>query len=44
MSGSFAHAGHWLVNAAYLAPLFILVGVIVRGKLQDQRADRSEET
>ena len=43
MSGPFAHAGHWLVNAAYVAPLLILVVVIGWGKLQDRRADRGDE-
>jgi hypothetical protein len=33
-----AHAGHWLVNLAYIAPLIFLVGVIVAGKLRDRRA------
>jgi hypothetical protein len=41
----FAHAGHWLVSLAYIAPLIFLVGVILVGKLRDRRAgsdDRSE--
>jgi hypothetical protein len=33
-----AHAGHWLVNLAYIAPLIFLVGVILVGKLRDRRA------
>ncbi len=33
-----AHAGHWLVSAAYLAPLVFLVGVILVGKVRDRRA------
>jgi hypothetical protein len=33
-----AHAGHWLVSVAYLAPLVFLVGIIVHGKLRDRRA------
>ena len=40
-----AHAGHWLVSVAYLAPLVFLVGVIVAGKIRDRRArpgDRPE--
>jgi hypothetical protein len=32
-----AHAGHWLVSVAYLAPLVFLVGIIVHGKLRDRR-------
>lgn len=38
MSVAFAHAGHWLVNAAYVAPLLFLVGVIVWGKLKDRHS------
>jgi hypothetical protein len=34
----FAHAGHWLVSAAYIAPLIFLVGVILVGKVRDRRA------
>ena len=40
-----AHAGHWLVTVAYIAPLVFLVGVILFGKLRDRRTgpgDRSE--
>ena len=33
-----AHAGHWLVSLAYIAPLVFLVGVIVVGKIRDRRA------
>ena len=32
-----AHAGHWLVSLAYIAPLIFLVGVIVVGKIRDRR-------
>jgi hypothetical protein len=38
----FAHAGHWLVSLAYVAPLLILVGVILVGKVRDRREDRTE--
>ncbi len=34
----FAHAGHWLVSLAYIAPLIFLVGVILVGKVRDRRA------
>ena len=34
----FAHAGHWLVSLAYIAPLLVLVGVIVVGKIRDRRS------
>ena len=33
-----AHAGHWLVSLAYVAPLIVLVGVILVGKIRDRRA------
>jgi hypothetical protein len=33
-----AHAGHWLVSLAYIAPLIFLVGVILVGKVRDRRA------
>ena len=32
-----AHAGHWLVSVAYIAPLIFLVGVIIVGKIRDRR-------
>jgi hypothetical protein len=38
----FAHAGHWLASLAYIAPLLILVGVILVGKVRDRRAERSD--
>ena len=31
-----AHAGHWLVNLLYLAPVIFIVVVIVREKLKDR--------
>ena len=34
----FAHAGHWLVSLAYIAPLIFLVGVILVGKVRDRRS------
>ncbi len=37
-----AHAGHWLVNLAYIAPLIFLVGVIVVGKIRDRRAGSTD--
>jgi hypothetical protein len=37
-----AHAGHWLVNLAYIAPLVFLVGVIVVGKIRDRRSGTSD--
>jgi hypothetical protein len=32
----FAHAGHWLAQLAYLAPLIILVVVLVVGRVRDR--------
>jgi hypothetical protein len=39
----FAHAGHWIVGVAYMAPLIFLVGVILVGKIRDRRAGSDEE-
>jgi len=41
MIGPFAHAGHWLVNVAYLAPLIFLIAIIGWGKLKDRRNQRA---
>jgi len=38
-----AHAGHWLVSLAYMAPLVFLVGVIVVGKIRDRRAGPGDQ-
>jgi len=35
-----AHAGHWLAQVAYLAPLVVLVAVLVLGKLRERRDRR----
>ena len=37
-----AHAGHWLVQIAYLVPLIVLVGVLVAGKLRERRERRRD--
>jgi uncharacterized membrane protein YtjA (UPF0391 family) len=34
----FAHAGHWLAQIAYLAPLVLLVVMIVVGRVRERRA------
>jgi hypothetical protein len=39
----FAHAGHWLLSLAYLAPLLVLLGVVAVGKVKDRRAGVSGE-
>jgi len=36
-----AHAGHWLAQLAYLAPLVFLVGALVYGKWKARREARS---
>ena len=38
----FAHAGHWLVSLAYVAPLLFLIGIILVGKVRDRREERTE--
>jgi hypothetical protein len=35
-----AHAGHWLAQLAYLAPLVLLVALLVHGKLRARRERR----
>ena len=40
----FAHAGHWLVQLIYLVPLFVLVGVIMAGRIRDRRERAEEQT
>jgi uncharacterized membrane protein YtjA (UPF0391 family) len=40
MTPPLAHAGHWLAQIAYLAPLVLLVAMIVVGKLRERRARR----
>ena len=36
----FAHAGHWLVQAAYLAPLVVLVWILIANQLSERRERR----
>ena len=40
----FAHAGHWLVQVAYLLPLILLVAMLVLGKLRERRERRDDES
>ena len=40
ISAQFAHAGHWLVNVAYIAPLVVLLGVVGWGKLKERRGQK----
>jgi hypothetical protein len=37
-----AHAGHWLAQVAYLAPLIVLVAMLVAGKLRERRERRDD--
>ena len=36
----FAHAGHWLAQVLYVAPLLVFVVILVRVKLQERREGR----
>jgi hypothetical protein len=38
-----AHAGHWLVQLAYLLPLVLLVGALLHSKWQERRKRRRDE-
>ena len=38
-----AHAGHWLPQLIYLVPLFVLIGVIVAGRIRDRREAAHEQ-
>jgi uncharacterized membrane protein YtjA (UPF0391 family) len=40
MTPPLAHAGHWLAQIAYLAPLVVLVAMIVVGRVRERRARR----
>jgi hypothetical protein len=33
-----AHAGHWLINLLYVAPLLVAVGVLGWQSMKDRRA------
>jgi uncharacterized membrane protein len=35
-----AHAGHWLAQIGFLAPLVVLVVLLVIGRLRERRARR----
>ena len=37
----FAHAGHWLPQLLYVAPVAVLVGAVLVGRIRDRRAGRS---
>ena len=33
----FAHAGHWLPQLLYLAPVIVMLGLVGLGKLRERR-------
>ena len=37
-----AHAGHWLAQLAYLAPLLLLVGMLAHAKWRARRQSRAK--
>jgi hypothetical protein len=37
-----AHAGHWLVNLLYIAPVLFIFGVIAREKWRERREARGK--
>jgi hypothetical protein len=43
MTPPLAHAGHWLAQIAYLAPLVLLIGMLVAGKVRAHRERRRNE-
>jgi hypothetical protein len=43
MTVPIAHAGHWLANVAYAAPVLVLVGWMAVAKVKDARARRRGE-
>ena len=43
MTPPLAHAGHWLAQIAYLAPLVLLIVLLVVGKLRARRESRRNE-
>ena len=40
MTPPLAHGGHWLAQIAYLAPIVLLIGLLVAGKLRERRERR----
>ena len=41
---TFAHAGHWLAQIAYLLPLVLLVALLVAGKLRERKERRERSS
>jgi hypothetical protein len=40
----FAHAGHWLPQLLYLAPVIVMLGAIGLGKLRNRREQDQTQT
>ena len=40
----FAHAGHVLVDMLYALPLFVMVGLLLVGKMREKRARANAPT
>jgi hypothetical protein len=38
-----AHAGHWLAQLAYVAPLLLLLGMLAHGRWRARRESRDDE-
>lgn len=37
----YAHAGHWLPQLLYVAPVAVLLGAVLIGRIRDRRSGRS---
>lgn len=37
----YAHAGHWLPQLLYVAPVAVLVAAVMIGRIRDRRSGRS---
>jgi hypothetical protein len=40
---TFAHAGHWLLDLLYAAPLLIMVGLLGVARLRERRSRSRED-
>jgi hypothetical protein len=38
-----AHAGHWLADALYVAPLFVVAALLVAGRRRERRRTRRRQ-
>jgi hypothetical protein len=39
-----AHVGHWLVDLLYVAPLIVMAGLLLAGRLREKRAGRDRRS